>query len=209
MSRIYWLIITLLLAAGHFPCCALSPTDTIKAPRSGGYSAMEVAYDPETKLVTGYYSDEVGWNEQAKAAQYSCNFYLFGYWDGSKAAIHTFYPADTADDAKGALLVAPNGSIVLCLESDHGGCFGHTNCDSPPHYGMDNAESWIQLRYVDAEKSWFHASPDEKTKLKSYVTRGDILHISEIKGTWAHARYGGKKVTEGWIKLADLNSVKW
>lgn len=196
------------MATGHSSCFAHAMADTSRPPRSGGYEALEIAYDPETKLVTGYFSEDVGWNEHAQAAQYSCNFYLFGYWDGLKAQIHTFFPADTADDMKGTLILYPEGSIVLCLEADHGGCSGHTNCDSPPYYSITQPESWIQLRYVETERSWFYDAPAGK-KMKSYVTRGDMLYIHQVNGNWVRARYVGKKVTEGWIKLETLNSVNW
>lgn len=208
MSQICFIVATLLLAVAHASCFAYAPADTSRPPRSGGYDAIEVAYDPETKLVTGYYSEDVGWNEQAQAAQYSCNFYLFGYWDGVKAQIHTFFPSDTADDIKGTLTVASNGSVILCLESDHGGCSGHTSCDDPPFYSISQPENWMQLRYIDVERSSFYDAPAGK-KLKSYVTRGDMLYIYHVNGNWARARYVRKKVTEGWIKLEDLNNVKW
>ncbi len=59
---------------------------------------------------------------------------------------------------------------------------------------------------IIVDKTYFHKNPDENSKFKAFVIKGDQVIIDKINGDWIKVAYEGKKITtEGWIKRSDLD----
>jgi hypothetical protein len=61
---------------------------------------------------------------------------------------------------------------------------------------------------VIMEKAHFHNTPNESSKRKAFVIKGDEVIIDDIKKDWVKVAYEGKNATtEGWLKRADLQII--
>ena len=61
--------------------------------QSGEYeNGLRIAYDGESKKITGYYENYTGFDENSKTPRFSCIFYIEGTVVGQKAIIKTYFP---------------------------------------------------------------------------------------------------------------------
>jgi len=59
------------------------------------------------------------------------------------------------------------------------------------------------VRAVVAERAYFHDAPDEASRLRSYIVRGDEVELLNSAGEWDEwlfVRYRGNRVFEHWIR---------
>jgi len=57
---------------------------------SGEYKfGLKLAYDSKTKILTGYFEDYTGWDEETKNPRFSCIFYIEGLVSNNKCSILT------------------------------------------------------------------------------------------------------------------------
>lgn len=197
MSKIIILFILILFS---------SVTFSQQIIQSGEYdNSLRMAYDSESKKITGYYENYTGWDEKTKAPRFSCIFYIEGTVSEQKVKIKTYYPEDKNEDTiEGHIEIVNNETIYIVLPEEHGGCWNVQHfADKPDKFKLVKETNWIQIRYVDTEKCYFHKSK----KLKSFVIKGDIVYVEKIEGDWALCSYFGKKTTKGWLKVADLNQL--
>ena len=62
---------------------------------------------------------------------------------------------------------------------------------------------------VETEKAHFYSQPDENTKRKAFVIKGDKVIIDKITKNWVKAAYeGGTIITLGWLKVSDLKILE-
>lgn len=176
--------------------------------QSGKYDfGLNLAYNPATKLVTGFFEQYTGLDETTGNAKFSCIFYISGNYKQGEASIKTFYPLDEKDDLiEGKLKVDSAASVSIKLNDDHGGCWNVRPFKYEySRFTLEQAKDWIEIRYATVDKVFFYSDKSESTIRKAYVVKGDVVYIDKVDGEWAHCTYYGKKVTSGWIKAAMLN----
>ncbi|HEU5168474.1 MAG TPA: hypothetical protein VFU29_23175 [Chitinophagaceae bacterium] len=174
---------------------------------SGDYGELKLAYDKNTKQVTGFYENGTGVDEQTGNSKFTCFFYFEGKLLKNKATIKTYYPLDTAI-IKGELKVEAK-EIKIHLDSEHGGCWNVLHfTDEAVSFSMDESKQWIQVRYAIRDRVYFYSEKKESSKNKSYILKGNIVYIEKIERDWAYCSYLGKKTTKGWIKMNDLSPLK-
>jgi len=61
------------------------------------------------------------------------------------------------------------------------------------------------LVFFISNKAYFYAQKNNKTMLKKYVVKNDFVYVEKIEGGWAYCSFYGNKITNGWIKLENLN----
>lgn len=177
---------------------------------SGEYdSGLKLSFDSTTKKITGYFEDYTGNDEQTNNPKFSCIFYLEGTVTGPKVTIKTFYPTHKKDDLiQGTIEIVANNKVKIELPKEHGGCWNVQHfADEPVSFTLEKGQKWVQIRYVDATKTFFHNDKSEEGLLKSYLVRGNLIFVEKIEGQWAYCTYAGKKTTTGWLKLSDLNTL--
>ena len=178
--------------------------------KSGEYdNSLRMAYDSESKKITGYYENYTGWDEETKAPRFSCIFYIEGTFVNQKAIIKTYFPVDKNEDTiEGHIEIVNNETIYIVLPEEHGGCWNVQHfANKPDKFELVKQFNWIQIRYVDTNKSYFHKEKSDAKKQKPYVIKGDIVYVEKIEGDWALCNYFGKKTTKGWLKVTDLNQL--
>ena len=178
--------------------------------QSGEYdNSLRMAYDSESKKITGYYENYTGWDEETKAPRFSCIFYIEGTVSEQKVKIKTYYPENKNEDTiEGHIEIIDNVTLSIVLPEEHGGCWNVQHfADTPDKFKLIKEFNWIQIRYVNTEKSYFYKQQSDNKRLKSYIVKGDIVYIEKIEGDWALCSYFGKKTTKGWLKVADLNQL--
>lgn len=176
---------------------------------SGEYnSGLTLAFDPKTKQLTGFYENHTGWDEQTKAPTFSCVFYMEGVLQDS-SKITTYYPAYKSEDMiEGILKIANDSTITIKLMEDHGGCSNVQNfAYDPVVFTVTKKMNFIQVRYITAEKTFFHSDKSADKKLKAYLIKGDYTYVEIVENEWAYCAFYGKKVTKGWVRIADLNTL--
>ena len=174
---------------------------------SGDYGELKLAYDKNTKQVTGFYENGTGTDEQTGNPKFTCVFYIEGKLLKNRAAIKTYYPLDTTI-IKGELIVDAK-KIKIHLGSEHGGCWNvQPFADEAATFSIDESKKWIQVRYAIKDRVYFYSEKKESSKNKSYILKGNIVCIEKIEQDWAYCSYLNKKTTKGWIKLNDLNQLK-
>jgi len=154
-------------------------------------------------LVTGFYENYTGWDEQSQTPRFSCLFLFAGRLEGSKAEIAT-------SDTKGTIELLGNDQVRISLEEEPGGCWNvEPRFDEEGVvFELTEREEWKFIRIVSSERAYFHDKPDEKARGKSYVIEGDILRVYEVEEGWARGEYRGSQgITTGWIKESDLYEI--
>lgn len=180
--------------------------------RSGNYEELDIAYNPQTHMLTGYFESSTGFDEQTEQAKFSCIFYLEGKLSGNKATVKTLYTRQPLDDViTGKLEVADNKTIKIHLPDEHGGCWNvqHFADAEPAVFTFDQAQPWIEIRYVQSDKVSFFDRPGAAAPRKAYLVKGDVVRISKLQDGFALCSYtGGKKETTGWVNLKELNAIE-
>ena len=171
---------------------------------SGNYGPMNIAYDPINSLITGYYENYTG-HEQ----QFSCVFYLEGTLEKNHVEITSYYPGYKNILSKfGEINVQNDSTFTLLLKDDHGGCWNVEDfISAPANFMLEAQNTTTQIRFVKTEKAYFHANKIASSKKKAYVIQGDLLYVEKTDGNWAYCNFYGKTKTTGWINLNDLNDI--
>lgn len=189
----------------------LIPVITFGQPEitPGNYSSLSLALDKTTKLVTGYYENSTGWDEEAQSPRFICAFYFYGTLSGTNAEIKSVMPKyPEMDTIPGVLEAAENKTVKIQMEEEHGGCWNVEHFKNKPvNFTLIQANPWIQVRYVSIEKTYFYSEQKEETKQSAYLVKGDIVYIEKLDNDWAYCSYVGKKITKGWIKVSELNKL--
>lgn len=178
---------------------------------SGEYEdGLKLAYDSDSKKITGYFESYTGWDEENKTPRFSCIFYIEGILEKGKAKITTYYPEDKTDDIIEGSLEFLNNSVTIKLPEEHGGCWNVQHfADKPAQFQLEKKHNWIQIRYIDSNKSNFFSDKSIAKKLKTYLIKGDIIYVEKLEGEWAFCTYLNKKNknVKGWLKTSDLNKL--
>lgn len=155
--------------------------------------------------IKGYFESYTGMDETTGKPYFSCIFMLEGISkDNDHYMLKTYYPFDT-DTIRGELLVADTNMIHFLLDTDHGGCYNVQSFSGGWQTFMLNKKTpVINYGYVRSDKTYFHQSPDPKTKRKGYILKGEFVGIEKVQGSFAYCVYEGEKVTKGWVLRKDL-----
>lgn len=179
--------------------------------KSGEYDGgtMFIAYNPIKKIITGYYENSTGLDEKTNNPKFSCAFYLEGKYNINKTQITTYSPKYDDDIIKGELQINKDKEINIKLEDEHGGCWNVEHFKEEfVNLDLDTEKKWIEIRYINIPKSFFYSDKNEISKKRAFLIKGDVVFIDTIDGNWVHCIYKGKKITQGWIKLDELNILK-
>jgi hypothetical protein len=177
---------------------------------SGDYSyGLKLSFDSTTKMVTGYFENYTGWDYESKNPKFSCIFYIEGIVTGQQFNIKTYYPAYKEDDLiKGTIEIVSSKNLKIKLNEEHGGCWNvHHFADEPAEFTIKKNHEWIQVRYLDVDKAFFHSGKYQSKRLKSYLVKGDFVCLERIEQDWAYCTSFGKKMKKGWLKLSELNKL--
>lgn len=177
---------------------------------SGAYNyGLNIAYDPDSHIISGYYENYTGWDEEANHHRFSCVFYIEGKIDSGKTSIKTDSP--TFDDEtiiEGTLEIVDPKNLTIQLSDEHGGCWNVEHfVTEPVAFELGAEKNWFQIRFVKADKSYFYKNTSSDKKLRSYLVKGDFVCIEKIEKDRAYYTYLGKKRAKGWIMLKDLNRL--
>ncbi len=176
---------------------------------SGEYdSGLKLAFDKKTNMLTGYFENYTGFDEETGSPKFSCIFYLQGTITGSQFKVYTYYPNDTSDSIKGNIQLISDKDVSIKLFEEHGGCWNVQHfADEQVKFSLEKQIAWTQIRFITTEKTYFYSDKSLATKQKSYLVKNDFVCIVKIEDDWAYCTYYGKTIKEGWIKTADLNKI--
>ena len=183
--------------------CLLFTIPSNSQIQSGEYSGLNLAFNPNTKKITGYFEMYSGIDQM-----FSCIFYMEGNYTDSVSKIRTYYPENKDEDLiNGNIHLIDSTTISISLPEEHGGCwnvyhFADTTTDW--NFKIAKKTNWIEISYITADKAFFYREKSENTKRKACLLKNDIIYIDKIEDNWIHCIYSGKSITEGWIKLNDI-----
>lgn len=176
---------------------------------SGFYETLLLGVDAKSKILTGYFEEKGGWNEQTKTYLFDCAFYIYGTPGGDFYRVTTWYPGD-GEYIKGELRFAKDGKpavVDLKLDAEHGGCQNvhpfSTNVELS-FFPLEERGEWNSVRVVAAKKSYFYNQPDANARGKSYVIRFNVVRVGKSENGWVEAEFGEGKRARGWIRESDL-----
>ena len=175
---------------------------------SGDYgSGLRLSYDSLANLLTGFYEDHTGWDEETKTPRFSCTFYIEGLVTGPRFKIKTYYPTDKSDDlVEGTMEIINNRTFTITLPEEHGGCWNVQHfADEPVTFALEKQTNWTQIRYIDTDSTCLYKDKLTGKKSKACLIKGDLVFIEKFDNNRAYCIYYGKKMTAGWITMRDLN----
>jgi len=175
---------------------------------SGEYnSILKIAFNPKNNLITGFFEDYTGYDESGGNAKFSCIFYLKGTYNGHSCEIETYYPINIdSDKIIGTLKIFDSKRLSIKLDKEHGGCWNVFHfADDFVDFELSKKTDWLEIRYIDIDKSYFYKDKNEESKQKAYLIKGDIVYIDNIENDWVHCIFNGKSTSEGWIKKETIN----
>ncbi|MCC6753038.1 MAG: hypothetical protein IT266_03530 [Saprospiraceae bacterium] len=178
---------------------------------SGEYEpGLKLAFDPTSKMVTAYFEAFGGWDENLQRPQFSCIFYIEGPLHSNQATLRGYYPGDPPDQIiAGKLEIVDTQNIRIRLSEEPPGCWNVLPfSDEPAEFALTRAMPWVEVGYVTAEKTYFHAEKSIAKKLKSYLIKNNVVYIERREDDWVFCSYYGKKLTKGWLKRSDVKASK-
>lgn len=144
-------------------------------------------------IVSGYYEDASGWNEQVHAPQFSCEYSFTGKYTGSDTISLML---NGYNDAKGTLEILSRQQIRISLSLNP--C--ENEQPSAETLQIQSPYQLVAIESIAATKSYFYSQPDETTPRKAYLVKGDKAEVVDIEGRWYRVSYrGAKSITEGWM----------
>lgn len=176
---------------------------------SGKYSnGLNIAFNPKTKQVTGYYENYSGEDETTGQPRFSCVFYFSGTYAKDSMSIDTYYPGDQENIIKGKIQITNANTISIKLHEDHGGCWNvQPLANESVEFTLTTEFKWIAISHITTDKAYFHSDKNSITKKKAYVIKGDVVYIDKEEQDWIHCTYYGKSVTQGWMKKESINQL--
>jgi hypothetical protein len=164
---------------------------------SGENSQIMIAVDPQTKIITGYYTDSTGYDDPSQGVKFTCIFYLRGKAEGEQPyKITTWFPGDSNDHQliRGQIRFDTKGTkrvVVIRLEEEHGGCWNvmHFADDEDAELTLERSGTWSSIRIVSARRAHFYSSPTAASKLRTYLTTGDSLKVFSAESGRVNAEY--------------------
>lgn len=178
-----------------------TPIEIVLQPGSYDDGLLSIAVNED--VVTGFYENYTGWDEQLQAPRFSCLFFFVGRIENSKVEIES-------SESKGTIELLGNDKVKINLEEEPSGCWNVEPRfdEGGVIFELTEREEWKFIRIVSSERAYFYNSPDEKERGKSYIIEGDALRVFEIVGDWVRGEYcGSQGITTGWIKESDLREV--
>lgn len=181
-------------------------------PVSGKYdSELNLAFDTTRNLVTGYFEQYIGQDEETGNPRFSCVFYLEGFISGDSARIQSYFPLQKEEDLiTGTLTFKSGEQLTLKLQEDHGGCWNVQPFRYEPiGFSPEKVTNWIQVRYISSPKAFFISSEVKSKELKQHhLVKGDIVYVEKIANDRVYCTFfSPQKTTKGWILLKDLNPL--
>lgn len=76
---------------------------------------------------------------------------------------------------------------------------------------MENGRLIPALRAITVERAQLFKKPDEQSRTKAYLIKGDQVEVLDVSGAWDNwykIRFKGKKTIERWIKPRDIESIE-
>ena len=170
---------------------------------------LKIAYDNKINKLTGYFENYTGWDDATNTPSFSCVFYIEGVIEGNMVKIKTYYPTDKSEDIiSGKLEIMDSITVKIKLLEEHGGCWNVQHfADEPMKFSLEKKIAWVQIRFINTEKTCFYSEKSIDKKQKSYLVKNDFVCIDKIIDDWAYCTYYGKKITKGWIRIEDLNKI--
>ena len=176
--------------------------------KSGEYRyGLKLAFNNQTKRLTGYFENYTGWDEEAKRPKFSCIFYIDGFATKSQFRVLTYYPEYRSDDnITGEMEIVNASTVRIKLPGEHGGCWNVEHfADEPVLFDLEKKAEWTSIRYVVKDKTYFYAEKSDNMKKKAFLVKNDFVCIKKVENDWAYCTFYGKQITTGWIKIDDLN----
>lgn len=172
----------------------------------GSYEGgLKLAYDNETKTVTGFYESHTGFDQNTGTPRFSCVFYLKGTFTEGIGDIITYFPGDEENYINGKLKFYGDGIVSIKLDSEHGGCMNvQTFSDAFQQFQFSKPEEWKAIKYVKTDKAYFYDAKSDEDRRNAYAVKYDIIHVEKIEGDWMYCAYIGNTTTKGWIKKSNL-----
>ncbi len=178
-----------------------TPTEIVLQPGSYDGGLLSIAVNDD--VVTGFYENYTGWDEQLQAPRFSCLVFFVGRIENSKVEMES-------SETKGTIELLGNDKVKVTLEEEPGGCWNVEPRfdEGGVIFELTDRKEWKSIRIVSSERAYFYNNPDEKERRESYVIEGDILKVLELERDWVRGEYcGSQGITTGWIKESDLCEI--
>ena len=204
-KRAQW--VTLLLAFVFVPPC-YAETDVLP----GDYGALWVGFNPDTRIITGYYENYTGWDEETGQAQFSCIFYLHGKIEGDPPyRITTWYPSTQPEEIiAGQLNVSETNDYYLLsihLDEEHGGCWNveHFADAAAAEFTLEEESPWREIRVIAAEQAFLHDAPEAEKKTTHALVKDTAIGVLDARPGWVYTEtWQDEQMIKGWIRSEDL-----
>jgi hypothetical protein len=199
----------LMVMAGTGAALAIGPQTARAQIASGEFNGLLLGVDASTGVVTGYFEDYTGVDQQ-----FSCVFYLRGTIKGQPPyEILTWFPGDTNSSDVIAGTIDPastdGNELAIRLKEEHGGCWNvrHFADAEAASFAAGEKGEWREIRIVSSATAVVHDQPRADTARAAYVVEGNALRVHDSISGWIRAEYRGDRGrTTGWIRDEDLFS---
>ncbi len=178
------------------------PGEMLSAKLSSGLYRGGLRLAIDGNVVSGYYEETSGWNEDVGAPQFSCEYSFTGTYIGSDTIPLTL---SSDKETTGSLEILSPADIRVSLSRSP------CNNEEPVTEVWEIADAYplIAIKNVIASRADFYSNPDESARRKAYLVRGDRAEIMEMDGEWYRVRYHGvAATTEGWMPASAFEDMK-
>lgn len=176
--------------------------------QSGIYEQLKIAIDNDSHTLTGVFKlHEIMPNGKVE----KCEFFIVATPDENVNSFSmNLYSFDYQLIGYGQMAYrVASESYWLKLDKNIGFCssifpeFVKKGIDFYKKYSTN----WQFIRLVKAPKAYFYTQPNEASKGKGYIIKGDWVGVTQQKYGWVAIEYihpKTQKVTSAWVKKSDL-----
>lgn len=194
-------------AAAASPAASPTPSPQAHASnsRSGVYSSLVLGIDPQTKELTGFYSNGTG-EAAGGGPAFTCEFFMKGVPVGDEYTIVTWFPGEK-DIINGTLSFHEKGdarSVELKLDSDPPGCANVAELTKGESAQLTKPGDWQAVRIVSADKAFFYDAADAPEKTAKFVVKNDVVRVIRSGIERSEVEFVKDKTTKGWLRNQDL-----
>jgi hypothetical protein len=191
--------IFLALIASPIAFAAVSSANEMPV-QSGVYDELLVGYDPDSRVVSGYFNGQTG------GGQFTCIFYFQGKWEGSLVKIESFFPETPQEKILGQLISSHPGEISLSLQQEPGGCWNASpqhfaDQKEPAEFTLARAYPWRAVRVVKGKKAYLFDTAKSATHRKAYLVQEDAVGVRSLSDGWLQIDYtAGNRPVSAWMQ---------
>lgn len=178
---------------------------------SGIYSkGLHIAFDSAQQIITGYFEDYSGYDEELKQPKFSCVFFIYGFVNDGSILIKTYHPFEQKSDTiAGSIKIINEYSFEMKIDEEHGGCWNVSHFATEPIvFNMEEKIDALQVSYSMVPEMKIYSDITSNKIWVASIKNNRVFFVEEKQKEWCRILVIGNPHIHGWVSEKDLWGFK-